>query len=370
VLVVAPATGALPRATADRPDERAGPQVHLVYALPSDGADRALDTDGTVAASVANFQGWLRGQTGGRGLKVDTFQGEPDVTFVRLSETDAQLAARGLYLRDEVERQLRVGGLDAADKIYAVHYDGSNAVVCGGGAWPPTLPGKVASVYMRATYGQGLPCYDASRSRAGLHLMDLAVLHELLHTLGFVPICAPRHTRAGHVSDDPNDLMRAGGGSWTPSILDSGRNDYFGVGANLPGCPDLSASLYLEGNEPPPPPAQPPALPAPPTVLTGRAERVTAGGVTIRGSVDGHGALVTVRVQYGPTSRYGGVSARRRVRGAGHVAIRIEGLRPGRTYHYRLRGTSVSGSAVGGDRTFRTRPRQPAWLTERQSEMR
>jgi len=26
--------------------------------------------------------------------------------------------------------------------------------------------------------------------------MDLAVLHELLHTIGFVPTCAPHHARA------------------------------------------------------------------------------------------------------------------------------------------------------------------------------
>ena len=99
---------------------------------------------------------------------------------------------------------------------------------------------------------------------------------------------------------------------------------------------------------------QPPALPAPPAVLTGQAERVTARAATIRGTVDGYGAIVTVRVEYGPTPQYGTVSALRRVRGAGRVSIRLRGLRPGRTYPYRLRGTSVSGSAVGARRTFRT----------------
>ena len=99
----------------------------------------------------------------------------------------------------------------------------------------------------------------------------------------------------------------------------------------------------------------PPALPAPPTVLTGNAERTTARATTIRGTVDGYGAIVSVRVDYGATPRYGSVSALRRVGGAGRVAIRLRGLRPGRTYHYRLRGASVSGSAVGADRTFRTK---------------
>ncbi len=59
-LVFAPtlhATSAiLPRTTTDRPDERGGAQVHVMYLLPSDGSDRALDTNGTIAASVKNWQ--------------------------------------------------------------------------------------------------------------------------------------------------------------------------------------------------------------------------------------------------------------------------------------------------------------------------
>ncbi|HLF00227.1 MAG TPA: hypothetical protein VI540_10040 [Gaiellaceae bacterium] len=42
----------------------------------------------------------------------------------------------------------------------------------------------------------GFPCYDPLPSRSGLQLVDLAVLHELLHTIGFVPTCAPHHARA------------------------------------------------------------------------------------------------------------------------------------------------------------------------------
>ena len=51
----AAAPTALPRATQDRPDEVRGPQLHAVYAVPSDGGDRGLDTSGAIAASVASF---------------------------------------------------------------------------------------------------------------------------------------------------------------------------------------------------------------------------------------------------------------------------------------------------------------------------
>ena len=85
----------LDRATADRPDDQTGAQVHFMYVLPSDGVDRALDTNGTMARSVAAFQSWLAGQTGGRRLRVDTYQGKLDVTFFRMSESDAEVSGAG-----------------------------------------------------------------------------------------------------------------------------------------------------------------------------------------------------------------------------------------------------------------------------------
>jgi hypothetical protein len=85
--------------------------------------------------------------------------------------------------------------------------------------------------------------------------MDFAVLHEVMHTMGFVPTCAPHHTRGGHVSDSPTDLMYAGDEPWRPSVLDVGQDDYYH--AHRLGCLELAESLYLEGNEPPaPPPAR------------------------------------------------------------------------------------------------------------------
>ena len=244
--------GALPRATADRPDDRQGAQVHVVYAVPSDGVDRALDTDGTIAASVANWQRWLRGQAGGKGLNLDTSGGEVDVTFHRLPRTDGAYAARGVFIRDALEADLRSAGLALpGSKITLVYYDGSSTAACGGGAYPPSLPGTVGAVYMRATYGAGLLCYTPSRSLAGLQIMDLAILHEALHVLGMVPGCAPHHTRAGHTADSPTDLMYAGDQPWQPTTLDVGRDDYFE--APVAGCADLAESPFFGSTSEAPP---------------------------------------------------------------------------------------------------------------------
>jgi len=50
----------LPRAAADRPDEATGPQVHAFYVIPAGGADRGVDTDGTIAARPRKGSRFLR----------------------------------------------------------------------------------------------------------------------------------------------------------------------------------------------------------------------------------------------------------------------------------------------------------------------
>ncbi len=243
--------------TADRPDALKGYQVHIVYALPSDGADRALDTNGTLATSVLAWQKWLRGQMGTATLRVDSYRPtanaslQPDITFARLSQTDAQMASTGgnsVVLN--IEQELRSSGLinanDSARKIYAVYYDGSSTFSCGGSAWPPTLVGKVAALYLKGTPPGAPACTTiafAPNPRSPGYL-EFAMLHDILHALGFVPTCAPGQWRTGHVPE-PNDLMYGGDVPWQrPPVLDVGHNDYYK--ANIPGCPELSRSAYLK----------------------------------------------------------------------------------------------------------------------------
>jgi len=238
------APDALPRSTTDRADDAKGPQVHALYVLPSDGVDRALDTNGTIAASFANWQRWVRAQTFNNGVRLDMFRGELDVTFVRLGKTDAQLSARGLSLWEALEDELRAKGLVRPGKVYAAYYDGSSAVACGGAAWPPKVAGAVAALYLRSTFGPGSTCYEPERSRAGLQIMDLAILREVFHAMGYVPSCAPNDTGDGHVSDSPRDLMYAGDEPWRPAVLDVGNDDYFH--AHILGCREFAESTYLD----------------------------------------------------------------------------------------------------------------------------
>jgi len=235
----------LPRSTVDRPDDIPGLQVHVVYAVPSDGVDRGFDTDGGIESSTASYQQWLAGQTGGRVLRMDTYQGSLDITFQRLPRTDAVYASFGRGARDLIENDLRAAGLVTSRKVYPVYYDGTNNLVCGGAAWPPGLAGTVSVFYLQSVIPGLVPCFYSGFAQPGdpPAYTEFAVLHDFMHDLGIVGPCAPHFWDAGHVNDDPNDLMWSGTGSWTPSILDIGHDDYYD--AHLPGCPDLATSGFL-----------------------------------------------------------------------------------------------------------------------------
>lgn len=245
ILLVTPAPAqALPRSLIDRPDTSKKPQIHAIYVLPSDGLDRRFDTDRTIQRSVRGFLSWLSKETGKKSLRVDTFRGSLDVSFHRLSSTDAEVASSDPFVRDALEAALKAAGFNAPHKIYAVYYDGHSTFSCGGGAWPPELPGNVAALYLLGEPPGAPPCSTSILGARPPGYFEFAMIHEIMHTMGFVPTCAPHQTLRGHVSDSPRDLMWAGDAAWElPPVLDLGRDDYYK--ARLPGCLDLAGSKFL-----------------------------------------------------------------------------------------------------------------------------
>lgn len=232
------------RNATDQRDDISGAQIHVMYVLPADGQDEKLDTNGTIAASLAAAQNWFATRADGRRLRFDTAGGKLDISFLRLSQSNEALAAHGLFIREEIQEAVRRAGFDARDKIYLVYY-GGRGDTCGGSAWPPAVPGNVAALYLQGTPPDARPCRLNPMTRAGNEVgyWETSALHELLHSLGAVATCAPNHTRAGHVSDDPHDLMYAGDLPWEPSLLDVGHDDYFGHGR--PDCIDIARSPYV-----------------------------------------------------------------------------------------------------------------------------
>lgn len=158
-----------------------------------------MDIDGRIATSVTAFNNWLANETGGTRLRVDTFQGTIDITFRWLSRTDAAMQSVNQFVRDEIEKELRAVGFTNSRKIYAVYYDGGSNFSCGGGAFPPTLIGHVAAMYLLGTPLASIPCgvnsVGASPTAPGY--FEFGMLHEIFYTLGAVPTLCPSQDHGG-----------------------------------------------------------------------------------------------------------------------------------------------------------------------------
>jgi Bacterial Ig-like domain len=112
--------------------------------------------------------------------------------------------------------------------------------------------------------------------------------------------------------------------------------------------------------------------PIAPRVATEGATAVTRSSAALYASVDPRGAGVgECRFEYGPTTAYGRSVACGFVSGgsafptaaaiAVHVFVRIYGLVPASTYHFRIAAVGEGGTATGEDQTFTT---LPPWLFE------
>jgi hypothetical protein len=236
------------RVTEDRPDEKTGHQVHVIYALPFDATeDEQLDQKGTIEESLRILNNWFELQVGKK-LRFDTYGGgKLDVTFMQLARTDSDM--QGLprsSVRKELDEQLYLHGFDNVEKAYLVYYGGKGEQ-CGRGAWPPTLQGNVAALYIGPASGCRTVPFAAGDEQP--KYLEFLALHEILHVLGFVPECAPNYARTGHVDDSREDVMFSSDATGTvlgePSKIDVNVDDYFHKGA-IPGCLDLANSAFLD----------------------------------------------------------------------------------------------------------------------------
>lgn len=234
------------RATRDMPDDVDGAQVHFLYVVPSDGADRQLDTNGGMEQSITRIERWFEGQTGDQGLRIDTYKGAPDITFVRLPHSNAQATSSNPWPLWVMGEDLVAAGFNDPAKAYAAFYDGHSAWACGG-AKSPALP-KLGAMYLQGwPTNDPRPCSDAPGFGTGADrpgYFEIGLLHEVLHTLGFTPHCAPHASRDGygdHVDDSPTDLMYGpdakspAGWNWARAALDFNHDDYYR--AHIVGCP-------------------------------------------------------------------------------------------------------------------------------------
>ncbi|MDA1188352.1 MAG: hypothetical protein O2854_01535, partial [Chloroflexi bacterium] len=79
----------------------------------------------------------MTSQTTGRRLGFDTYQNTLDVTFFRLSRTDADVRANGITSQQQLNVELIAAGFDKPNRLYVVYYGGNmDGGFCGRGTYP------------------------------------------------------------------------------------------------------------------------------------------------------------------------------------------------------------------------------------------
>ena len=236
----------LARTTSDRPDDFSGPQIHVVYAVAADGEDIELDTSGQILEWLENMQNFLAERID-QVFRIDTFEGQPDVTFVRLSQwNESDLIIKPLHqglqrtipvvdparLRMALDHEIETD----PDKYYAVFYasDYSLAYITGSA----NVEGQLAGAYISSN--EWTP-FDP-------HLQivyEVTMIHEVFHLMGAVADCAPNQGRGLHVVDHDLDIMaNSTAPHWEWTYIDYGNDDYYGHGRS--DCVDISTSPYFE----------------------------------------------------------------------------------------------------------------------------
>ncbi len=241
VLVDPPPTTLPPireRSLTDRPDDVDGPQIHAVYAVASDGEDANLDRSGRIGWSLSATVDWLEDKLGRR-LRVDTYNGEVDVTYLRLPESVAEMQGRNVdALRNAIHEQSWFN----PEKTYAVYYSGPTNDAGG------KRSGAFAAVFSDSR-GVDRAHYFVTREPGFLGALENTMAHELFHTMGAVDeTCAMNPSADGysHVGDDDTYLMasdRRRGRILTQ--IDASRDDYYEH--DIPGCADAAYSpLWID----------------------------------------------------------------------------------------------------------------------------
>jgi hypothetical protein len=214
------------------PDAVAGPQIHVVYAIPSDGNDAFAADAPLIVADLAALDGWWQGQDPTRVPRYDlaAFAGcdgrvdALDLSSIRLShETTYYSPIDGRT--DRLRADLDPSFHDPAKK-YLVFYDApvDTPFDCGQSAIEPDTGGPDAYSFV---YLQAQGCTHDLGAGGGVAGY---VAHELLHNLGAVPDQAPHICFEHSVCDwywDVETQFPTGDPLWK-LILDHGRDDYYG----------------------------------------------------------------------------------------------------------------------------------------------
>ncbi len=204
-----------------KPNVVAGQAVRVVYMIPADGQDRLDQLASAIETDAETIDAWWRGQDPTRAIRFDlapsSCGAQLDIKRVRMPQRGSEVAGHVVW----ITRALSTSFAQARFARYLVYYDGPvpDPDTCGAGEGHPDLGPGFAIVFLRACF----PFVPSATVAA----------HELIHSLGAVPLEAPNSCpfpKDGHTCDSRHDLMYpyADGSTLDALVLDFGRDDYYG----------------------------------------------------------------------------------------------------------------------------------------------
>jgi hypothetical protein len=233
----------------DRPDDTAGSKFHVAYVQGSDSiADPAMVDK--IRNDVSALNDWFAIETG-RHLNVDRFDGQIEVTTWRVATlTKSQLADwpddPNLTL---LQTLVSDGFGNPYGRRWLVYLDTAGLPV-GSGFCGVTL-GQFATNLTTSPCATITGTLTANEVGTTVNSAQVSI-HEMMHSLGAVPQCAPNIDKVtdpayrpsnsiGH-SADVHDLMYWNVGN-QPKHIDPGHDDYYGTGRA--DCLDIATSPFV-----------------------------------------------------------------------------------------------------------------------------
>tara|TARA_B110000908_G_C10160276_1_gene405660 strand:+ start:47 stop:925 length:879 start_codon:yes stop_codon:yes gene_type:complete len=232
------------RVTTDQGDQpQSSNTVHILYAVPSGNEDKGRDKNHQLQTSILAANTWFNDISSGKQLKLDLQDnGDVDITFWPMTETNTELHQSDWFMRDTIEEKLKQMDWFNPDKLYVVYFEGSHQRSCGDAS---VNGGHMVGVYLHnATLNSA---YDCSRNQFSANedshgYVEHVLIHGVVHALG-----------VSHTSDTGEDLMYAGSEAWDPEYVDLNNDDYFMHGDI--NKVDILYSVFLipnDGDELPP----------------------------------------------------------------------------------------------------------------------
>ncbi len=236
-----PAACSVETSRVDRVDDAIGHQVHLIYAIPSDGIDRHIDAAVQIADSFEHLDSYLRARLDGHAFRLDTCDGELDITYLQMPRTGNEYAAMRNAFTQGLDLDLVRMGFQYGQKLYVVAWDGlAQWARLGDGCGGEAGFHGVAVAFLRSNTGETCPRLG---QETPIGEPDTGLAHEIIHVLGLPAQCGANVDEGGHVTDNPADLMY-GMGHTIAVLIDDGHDDYYGH--DIPDCPDLADSAFLD----------------------------------------------------------------------------------------------------------------------------